>query len=444
MDSKALTKIQSVALIAIIVVAAVGGSAAYFLWSGPAQSAENIRIGVCADLDNAIGRTVWRAAVLAAEQVNAEGGVLGRNFTIVAEDSDDESGNDVQIITNAMTRLITVDKADFVITTAGTPEGFFAQEEVCIQHNKIIFGIRTGLDEFTQRVQDDYGKYKNFFKLFGVNSTATAALLLEGAMAVGNYSGFTKVAILSQDVAMGKKTMSLLNSSLPASGFDIVYSNLVPASTIDFTSYFAAAEASGAQIFVPLIYTQATVPFIKEWYDRQSTCVVLGVLPMSGDTDFWSITEGKCQFVSLYNLPVIAGYPWTNKTMQTREAYLNRWGTPLPGGQAAGAYDGIRFILPDAIKRAGTTETETVIKALETIDVETSMARHFVYTRSHDLMVGATGSNNPPEKYFLIGIYQWQANRTLVPLVPEEMRMEAGATYKFPNWSGPWDSRLTP
>ena len=60
LDSKALTKIQSVALIAIIVVAAVAGSLAYFLWREPTQSTEAIRIGVCADLDMVAGKLLFR------------------------------------------------------------------------------------------------------------------------------------------------------------------------------------------------------------------------------------------------------------------------------------------------------------------------------------------------------------------------------------------------
>ena len=61
------------------------------------------------------GKGVWQAVLLAAEQVNAEGGVLGRNFTVVAEDNDAETSNDISMATNALTRLITVDKADFVV-----------------------------------------------------------------------------------------------------------------------------------------------------------------------------------------------------------------------------------------------------------------------------------------------------------------------------------------
>ncbi len=69
----------------------------------------------------------------------------------------------------------------------------------------------------------------------------------------------------------------------------------------------------------------------------------------------------------LLGLPIIAGYPFTNKTLATREAYIQRWGD-IPDGYATAAYDAVRFILPDAIRRAGTTETQAVIKALEKTD----------------------------------------------------------------------------
>jgi hypothetical protein len=71
LDSKALTKIQAIILIAVIAVAAVGG-VAYVLLSEDNQSEDIIKIGFCGDLD-------WnynlRELVLAAEQINAEGGI---------------------------------------------------------------------------------------------------------------------------------------------------------------------------------------------------------------------------------------------------------------------------------------------------------------------------------------------------------------------------------
>ncbi|MEJ2242902.1 MAG: hypothetical protein P8Y18_12315, partial [Candidatus Bathyarchaeota archaeon] len=93
-------------------------------------------------------------------------------------------------------------------------------------------------------------------------------------------------------------------------------------------------------------------------------------------------------------------------------------------------------ILPDAIRRAGTSETNAVIAALETVDVETSLARHFIFTSSHDIMNSKAGEH--PEGYFFVGMFQWQ-DGVQVPVLPKEIMEEAGATYIVPDWPGPWD-----
>ena len=421
-------------LVAVVIMGALSGAAAYVLLNSNTQTGEPIRIGICADLDNTIGKAIWRAATLAAEQVNAEGGVLGRNFTIVAQDDDSETNADIAFASNAMTKLVTVDKADFVISNTGLPEIFFAEEGICAQNNKIMFTVSITLDEFTQRVIDDYDQYKYFFKLYGANNTAVAAGLLDGIVALGNYSGFTKVAFLYQVYGGDNPVVEALKTSLPTHGFEVVCDSRVSITAIDFTSNLETIEASGAEILVPIFVTRASVPFVREWCDRESPFIVVGILVAGGDPEFWNLSEGKCEYISTRGPMYL-----TNKSAAVRKDYLERWGTAIPTAFAIAPYDGIRYILPDAIKRAGNIETQAVIKALETTDVETSMARHFVFTSSHDIMIGAAGSATPPEEYMFYGIKQWQANMTYVPVVPEYLMKEAGATYKFPSWQGPWN-----
>ena len=440
MDSEALTKLQSVALIAIIVVAAVGGSAAYFLWSGSAQSAEAIRIGVCGDIDMPYGKSAWRGSVLAAEQVNAEGGVLGRNLTIVAEDDDSETPpGDIAVATNALTKLITVDKADYVLSSAGYVQVY---QDICAEHQKIFFSIGSLSDNDTQRVLDNYDKYKYFFRP-GPNASSGIDGQCDSLLTLRNYTGFTKVALLVEDITFFSQLAAGMKNLLPDYGFEVVYYNTFPPGTTDFTSYFAAIEASGAQILNPFVITQSCFSLVKEYSERQSPFLLWGVILLAQDSGFWELTDGKCEYVSFVGYPITAGYPLTNKTLSTREAYMQRWGI-IPDMTATGLYDVVRFILPDAIRRAGTTETQAVIKALEKTDVETSLARRFVFTSSHDGYVGAAGPNIPSADYLLVCLFQWQANSTQVPVYPKQVMEEAGATYQYPPWQGPWSNKQTP
>ena len=439
MDSKALTKIQSVALIAIIVIAAVGGGAAYVLLRGPGLSAETLRIGVCGDLTMTGGKQTWQGAVLAAEQINAEGGILGRNLTIVAEDSDDETTGDPAAVSKALTKLITLDKADYIITSVMGLGPAYTIQDVCAEHKKIVFSSRIGLDNLTLRVQDDYERYKYYFRVGGINATSMGALMLDYVLTIANYTGFTKVATLFQEAPSSVIMASVLNASLPKYGLGVVHLGHLPVTVTDFTSYFAAIEESGAEILVPGLVGGQGLAFVKEWYERQSPVIVCGLLTMAQESSFWNLTQGQCETVSFSGYPAIAGYPLTDKTLPTREAFVERWGEVITSSAVA-AYDIVRFILPDAIKRAGTTETEAVIKALEKTDVETSAARHFTFTTAHDIMIPVRGASGVDEDYIQWFLFQWQDGNQVI-VYPDGVREEAGAIFKYPPWPGPWDTK---
>ena len=162
-----------------------------------------------------------------------------------------------------------------------------------------------------------------------------------------------------------------------------------------------------------------------------------GYIVMASQSSFWEQTEGKCAYTSNVGFPVVAGYPLTNKTLPTRDAYTERWGIDINSG-ATGAYDTVRFILPDAIRRAGTIETEAVAEALESTDIETSLARHFMFTTSHGILIPSADYEYPEEDYMIVCMFQWQ-NGVQVPVFPKGIMEEAGTTYAYPPWPGPWD-----
>jgi branched-chain amino acid transport system substrate-binding protein len=434
-NSKALTKTQSIILITVIAVASVSGIFAYILLSEQEQSADTIKIGLCADIDSFYGETFWHEAILAAEQVNAEGGVLGKQFEIVAEDDDSQSAvADVNVATNAFTRLITVDKADFVITSGIAFSSVY--QELAYQHKKIMLDGFATADELTQKVLDDYDRYKYYFRVGIPNATSATEGGIDAIATIGKYTGFDKVALVLQGYELGADTLPDLIAGLREYDMEVVYTATIPADTADFSSYFAQAEDSGAEIMYTRNIMPAAAPaFVKEYYSRQSPMVLWGLIGGGALSNFWELTEGKCEYVSCNSYPTGVGYPLTNKTVAFTEAYVERWASASGLGAI---YDVVRYILPDAISRAGTVETEAVIKTLETVDIETSLARHFLFTSSHDIFIGAAGPNNPTADYYLICIFQWQ-NGVLVPVYPEVLKEEADVTYIYPDWPGPWD-----
>jgi branched-chain amino acid transport system substrate-binding protein len=437
--SKALTKTHSLILIAIVTIAAVVGGTFYLFFDGKEENSENIRIGFLADLDGINGGNAWEGAKLAVEQINEEGGVLGRKFELIEEDSDEETiPQDPVKISSALTKLITVKNVDFIVSQASIEAGF-VEQEIIAEHKKVLIAFQGQVDALTQNVLDNYDKYKYFFKYLGWNATSASQGMTDGLLLLRENLGFNKVGYLAEDLLWNKGIRDAFDNHLEdLYGFDVVYKGVFPIGTIDFSSYFAAAEAADTEVLVTLIAgNNGGIAVTKEYYDRQSPIFIYGGMMLGANApESWDWTEGKCNFICVSALPIMAGYPLTSETLPAREAFISRWGE-TPGPWAAGAYDILRFVLPDAINRAGTIETEAVINALEETSIETSLAENFVFTESHDLMMGEN-PNDPDADYMMIMLFQWQ-NGEQVPLYPKKIMEEAGASYMFPDWSGPWD-----
>jgi branched-chain amino acid transport system substrate-binding protein len=380
-DLIAMTKVQAVILAAIIVVAAVAGTATYYLWTSNTETSNTIKIGVLADLDIMGG---WQGVVLAAEQINAEGGILGRQVEVIAEDIDFPI-SDVATYTNALERLLTYHKVDFIVGAVPDDMAFTVQDK-CAEQKTIIFAFGGSSDELTQRVIDDYQTAKYYFRI-GWNITSILQGSTDGFLTLSANSDLKKVALLPEDTPSAKGGCAALANNLVENyGYEIVYNEAFPLGTVDFTSYFAKAEAAGAEILVPWSLTQAGISIAKEWYDRQSPMIIYsGILLAAANMDSWEQTDGKCEYICVSQLPIVADYPFTSKTLAAREAFQERWGESIDWVPAM-TYDVMRFILPDAIERAGTTETEAVIEALETTSIETSQAPNFVYTSTNYIL----------------------------------------------------------
>jgi len=432
--SKALTKMQSVILATIIVIAAVAGSLAYILWSGQGTT-ETIKIGIFQDLDAPSGKSLMQGAVLAAEQLNAEGGILGRQVEVVGEDTDVSTGVDATKFNSALTRLLTYHKVDFII--GGSASLGFMVQDLVAEHKRIFFETGANNDEYTQRVVDEYDIGKYYFRVTG-NATSGFTGITDSLLLLREQTGFNKVGYIGTDGGWAKAAMDGLDVVLPELGFDIVYKEVFSLGTFDFTSYFAKAEQAEVEVMIPMILFNDGIFFVKEYCERQSPMVIYSGYIGGGvsESEGWEITEGRCEFISVSTIPSVAGYPLTSRTMPDREAYIDRWGE-VPSGSSSASYNTLRYLLPDAIGRAGTFETDAVIQALERTSIETTDARNCVFTSSHDVMLGGN-PNDPDAVYPIVIIFQW-IDEKLVPVYPKKIMEEAGATYMFPPWSGPWD-----
>src|SRR5665213_1623580 len=81
--------------------------------SAPALAADPIKIGVIAEAQAIAGASIPQAAQLAADEINAKGGVDGRKIEIITYDNHSSSADSVR----AFQRAVNEDKVNIVIAS---------------------------------------------------------------------------------------------------------------------------------------------------------------------------------------------------------------------------------------------------------------------------------------------------------------------------------------
>ena len=109
---------------------------------------------------------------MAAEEINAKGGVqVGKEkMKIELVKADSNEFLNVTDATNAMERLITSDKVDFIVGGFRT-EAVLAMQDIAMDNKKIFMGAGAAHPELCLRVAKDYNRYKYFFRVTPFNST---------------------------------------------------------------------------------------------------------------------------------------------------------------------------------------------------------------------------------------------------------------------------------
>src|SRR4030066_1778997 len=149
---------------------------------------EEIKIGVIGPMKFVQGNSHWNGALMAADEVNAKGGVKVGNkmMKIKLIQADSNEFINVTDATNAMERLITRDKVDFVVGGFRT-EAVLAMQDIAMDKRVIFISCGAAHPELCLRVAKYYDQYKYFFRMTPFNSTylVRAAFMHVAAAAPG-------------------------------------------------------------------------------------------------------------------------------------------------------------------------------------------------------------------------------------------------------------------
>ena len=355
------------------ILTTAGAAATLPLLRHRARAAEPIRIGWVGPLSPpggyAEGTNMKNAASLAAEEVNAHGGVLGRQVEITYADT---RGMPAEGRT-AAERLVQQDKVVAVFGEFHSPVAL-AEMEVFHKYGTPFMACDVWSDQITAK------GYSEVFR------NAPAVSLID--VAIGQWmvaAGFKNVAIIAEKDDVGLAARTIVQQELTKAGVKYTAVDADPNLT-DFTAQILRFKSTTpAYDFFINIYAEAgAYPMIRQAHDLgfapTPACGIYNSGGESVDPTFWqNVGEaGKYLVTENVGLPKAA---WTDKTRAFVAEYHKRYNAD-PSGAVMESYDG-GWLLFDAIQRAGNTDAKAIIHALETTQYA-GVRGQYSFSTSHE------------------------------------------------------------
>ena len=311
------------------------------------KRSESILIGEYASLtgkEATYGQASHKGALLAVEEINAGGGVLGRKFELLTEDTQSKSGESATVVK----KLISRDKVDAVIGEVASSRSLEAAP-VCQNAQVPMISPSSTAPEVT--AQGDY-----IFRVCFIDPFQGTVM----ARFVKDTLKLRKVALLtSVSSAYSVGLAKYFKERFTADGGTVALEQRYSEGEKDFRAQLTAIKAAGVDgLFVPGYYAEAGL------ICRQARELGLNVPIFGGDG--WESPElmeigGRAvegtHFVTHYSPensdPAVAAF---------NQRFQKRWGNMSDTLTGLG-YDAV-MMLADAMKRAGTTDKSKVRDAL--------------------------------------------------------------------------------
>jgi branched-chain amino acid transport system substrate-binding protein len=336
-----------------------------------------IKVGVIASLTGPasnVGTNMWQSAQVAADKINADGGVTLKDGTkaqlklIVGDDESTATGGQ-----KAATKLITDDKVDILV--GGYSSAVTSAYEQTIADNKIPFvvtgasspiithrtdGIDTSYVFHHCPTTDTYGQYTTMFIDQVVRPAVNKKL---GASADRPF----RLALIYQGTAFGKGVQAAVNNTITKNKLNIqlVSQQSYTMGDSDFRTQLTAIKAANPDAVYLAAFPNEGAPIITQARRDIGLNTIFLNVENNDNAQFYkdlgqygegAIIESR---FSPYTAPAGAVADAQNGFKQ---AYFAKFNT-YPDMMGASTNDGI-YIAAKAIGNAGTTDKAAVRQAL--------------------------------------------------------------------------------
>ena len=320
---------------------------------GSAWAQETIKVGVVGPRTGtaaATGKAFEEGIKLATDYVNAKGGVLGKKLEIVFEDTagaPDKAGSGFE-------RLVTRDKVVMVLGESHSSSAL-AEIEVAERFKVPFIVVEAWADPITAK------NYKHVFRAGPSNSGVVNETIAKWVV----HEKFKKAFIVAENTDWGLGIAELTKAALTKAGvqFDFL---VTERQSQDHYTELSKIKAYDPDVVLAYVYGTGLHYFVAQAGEVKlmpKAVVLDGAGPPSLWPDYWK-NVGDAGDLECFVSSMHEKVELTPLATEFREAYVKAFGGPPTDYKSRSIYDSI-LIAADAISRAGSTDSDKLVDALE-------------------------------------------------------------------------------
>lgn len=400
--------------LAVLSTAVISAAMMTACGKGDKENGDTVKVGLLHSLTGSMAiseKSVRDAEVLAIEEINASGGVLGKQIEYIEEDG------------------------------ASEPSTFATKAEKLIDSEKVatIFGCWTSSSrKAVKPIVEDYGSLLWYpVQYEGMESSPnimyTGAAPNQQIVPAIDYlieQGYENFFLLGSDYVFPRTANMIINAQIENAGLEVVGEEYADMDQTDFAAIISKIESAQPDVIINTLNGTGNVSFFKQMSEKNYTSE--DFMTMS-----FSIAEEEVATIgsNILNGHMVSwNYYQTTDTAKNNafvSAYKKKYGdSRVTSDPAEAAYDAV-YLWKAACEKAGSFEVEDVIKAVEGggISFDAPEGNVTIQGDNHHLVkpvrigvVGTDGliseiySTDPvsPDPY--LSTYQWAVDAGIQPL----------------------------
>ncbi len=309
-----------------------------------------IKVGFIGSLSSDTGLSTLRGAEMAIEELNAAGGVMGEQITLVTADT----GEDVTEGVKAYEYLAESEEVDFIIS------GSIDDVSLGWLPRMQEFQIPT-LDTWTSyigiidMVVEDPDLMAPYFMNIASDEALATLYINFGADVLKAKMGWDSVVILAEDTAFGEAITGLVTEALgPVAGIETKEIITYDIGTVDFAPLFSKAQASGADFIYQVSSVNSQV-VSSQYVKLQVPMAMTGVNVSALGLEYWEDTGGAGGGISTLSPVPSVGFDLDPVSAKFVEDYQAKYDSrpKMPHFNGFNAYHGLKQAMAAAEAAGG-------------------------------------------------------------------------------------------